>query len=190
MNYGKCIRNWGYFQYKFEIRKNDCLKKEGFDLIAYCHKQSKDISLLTATWPQNYKVNAISRSKYLSIWLKITRATWRNSSIPHFPWCNSSWWTTVSAVPKLHDHTQTHHTLQESFRRVIRPTQRPLPDNIKHPMPPAKFELTLKEFEQGTPGIQIICVVTVLRPQQIDITQVQLRIPNSCIHQSGNLRSK
>ena len=46
-------------------------------------------------------------------------------------------------LPKLHDHTQTHHTLQESFRRVISPTQRPLPDNIDS-MQTAEFELIIR----------------------------------------------
>ena len=30
-------------------------------------------------------------------------------------------------------HTRTHHSRQESSRRVISPSQRPLPDNTQHP---------------------------------------------------------
>ena len=36
------------------------------------------------------------------------------------------------ALSKLHDHTQTHRTRQDSSGRAISPTQRPLPDNTQH----------------------------------------------------------
>ena len=36
------------------------------------------------------------------------------------------------SLPGLHDRTQTHHTRQDSFGRVISPMQRPLPDNTQH----------------------------------------------------------
>jgi hypothetical protein len=36
-------------------------------------------------------------------------------------------------IDTSHDHTQTHHTRQESSGRVISPMQRPLPDNTQQP---------------------------------------------------------
>jgi hypothetical protein len=48
------------------------------------------------------------------------------------PWRNSPQWTRASSLSRLHDHTQTHHTRQDSSRRVIFPSQRPLPDNTHH----------------------------------------------------------
>ena len=33
---------------------------------------------------------------------------------------------------RLHDHTRTHHTRQDSSGRVISSSQRPLPDNTRH----------------------------------------------------------
>jgi hypothetical protein len=41
-------------------------------------------------------------------------------------------WTRVSSLSKLHNHTLTHHTRQDSSVRVTSPTQRPLPDNTQH----------------------------------------------------------
>ena len=38
----------------------------------------------------------------------------------------------ASSFSRLHDHTQTHHVRQDSFGRVISPSQRPLPDNTQH----------------------------------------------------------
>jgi len=38
----------------------------------------------------------------------------------------------TSSLSKLHDHTQTHHTQQDSSGRVMSPSQRPLPDNTQH----------------------------------------------------------
>jgi len=35
-------------------------------------------------------------------------------------------------LSRLHDHTQTFHTRQDSSGRVISSTQRPLPDNTQH----------------------------------------------------------
>jgi len=41
-------------------------------------------------------------------------------------------WAKVSALLMLHDDTQTHHSRLDSSRRVISPTQKPLPDNLQH----------------------------------------------------------
>ena len=50
-------------------------------------------------------------------------------------------------LSKLHDHTQTYHSLQDSSGRVISPSQRPLPDNTQHSqqtnIPPVGFEPTI-----------------------------------------------
>jgi hypothetical protein len=47
------------------------------------------------------------------------------------PWRKSPWWARASSLSRLHDHTQTHHTRQDFYVRVISPTQRPLPDNTQ-----------------------------------------------------------
>jgi hypothetical protein len=49
-----------------------------------------------------------------------------------FPWRNNHYWARVSSLLRLHDHTQTHHTRYDSSRRVVNPTQRPLPNNTDH----------------------------------------------------------
>ena len=41
-------------------------------------------------------------------------------------------WAKASSLSRLHDHTQTHHTWQDSSGRVISPTQRPLLANTQH----------------------------------------------------------
>jgi len=48
------------------------------------------------------------------------------------PWRNNLGGAKTSSLSRIHDHTQTHHTRQESSVRVISPTQRPLPDNTQH----------------------------------------------------------
>jgi len=35
-------------------------------------------------------------------------------------------------LSRFHDHTQAHHTRNETSGRVIGPSQRPLPDNTQH----------------------------------------------------------
>ena len=42
-----------------------------------------------------------------------------------------SFWTSASSLLSLSNHTQTHHTRQESSGRVIAPTKRPVPDNTQ-----------------------------------------------------------
>ena len=49
-----------------------------------------------------------------------------------FLWHNGPQWTRAPSLPRLHDHTQTHRTHQDSYGRVIRPTQKPLSDNTQH----------------------------------------------------------
>ena len=50
---------------------------------------------------------------------------WRNSPPPQQ-------WAKASSLSKLHDHTQSHYIRQDSFGRVIRPTQRPLRASTQH----------------------------------------------------------
>jgi len=61
-------------------------------------------------------------------------------------------WAKASSLSRIHDHTQTHHTRQDSSGRVISPTQRPLPDNTQHSqqtsMPPEGFEPTIPASER------------------------------------------
>ena len=45
---------------------------------------------------------------------------------------NSPQWARFSTLWMFHDHTQTHHTRQDSSGRVISPTKAPLPDNTQH----------------------------------------------------------
>jgi hypothetical protein len=44
---------------------------------------------------------------------------------------NSPLWARASTLPRLHDHTETHHTRQDSSGRVISPSQRLLPDHTQ-----------------------------------------------------------
>ena len=46
--------------------------------------------------------------------------------------CNSPQWAQAPSLARLRDHNETHQTRQDSSRRVISPTQRPLPDNTQH----------------------------------------------------------
>ena len=41
-------------------------------------------------------------------------------------------WAEVSSLSRIHDHTQTQHTRQDSSGRVISQTQKHLPDNTQH----------------------------------------------------------
>ena len=49
-----------------------------------------------------------------------------------FLWHQTPQWAKASSFSGIHDHTQTHHILQDSSARVISPSPRPLPDNIQH----------------------------------------------------------
>ena len=51
------------------------------------------------------------------------------------------YWARAVLLSRLHGHTQTHHTLQETSGRVISPTQKPLP---QHSLP--------TEFEPAIPA--------------------------------------
>ena len=46
-------------------------------------------------------------------------------------WCDSPQWARASSFARLHDHTQTRHTRQDSSGGVVSPTQRPIP-NTQH----------------------------------------------------------
>jgi len=48
-----------------------------------------------------------------------------------FSWLHSPYWARVSSLARLHDHTQTHHTMWESFGQVIGASQRRLPDHAQ-----------------------------------------------------------
>ena len=47
------------------------------------------------------------------------------------PWHNSPY-RAKAPLSRIHDHTQTHHTRQDSSGRVTSPTQRPVPNNTQH----------------------------------------------------------
>jgi len=47
-------------------------------------------------------------------------------------WPNSSQWARASSFVRFIDHTQTHHSRQESSGRVISSSQRLLPYNTQH----------------------------------------------------------
>ena len=49
-----------------------------------------------------------------------------------FPWRNSSQWCKTFSLSKIHDHTQKHHTRQDSSGRGISPSTGTLPDNTQH----------------------------------------------------------
>ena len=48
------------------------------------------------------------------------------------PWRDSAYFARAYPLSQLHDHTQTHHTRQDSSGRVISPKHRPQPDNTQH----------------------------------------------------------
>ena len=48
------------------------------------------------------------------------------------PWSNSPQWAKAFSLSRIHNHTQTHNTRQDSSGRVISLSQRPLPDNTQH----------------------------------------------------------
>ena len=83
----------------------------------------------------------------LSIW----RSMFNVRYLFFFQWRNSHQWAKVCLSSKLQDHTQTHHTRQDSSRRVISPQQRPLLDNTilrQTSMPPAGFEPAITASER------------------------------------------
>ena len=47
-------------------------------------------------------------------------------------WCNSPQWARVSSFTRFIDHTQRHISVSRTSRRVIRPSQSPLPNNTQH----------------------------------------------------------
>ena len=49
----------------------------------------------------------------------------------NIPCRNSPLLAMTPSLSKLHDHTQTHHTRQDSFGSVMRRTQRTLPDHTQ-----------------------------------------------------------
>jgi hypothetical protein len=68
-----------------------------------------------------------------------------------FPWHNSPQWARDSSLSRL--HTQIRHTRYDSPRRVIGPSQRPLPDNTQNSQekdihPSAGFEPAIPTSEQ------------------------------------------
>ena len=86
-----------------------------------CYKRDKNI--LTGSETRNQQL-------YRSI-----RALFYNTKIRSeyfFPLRGSSQWVRYSSLPGLHDHTQTHHILQDSSGIVISPTRIPLPNNTQH----------------------------------------------------------
>jgi len=93
-----------------------------------------------------FQYHRISRKLTYSRLRVLTRVSWKSSpdyyrSTPLWGtcskffllWCNSPQRAKASSLSRIHDHTQTHHTQQDSSGRVISQTQRPLPDNTQHP---------------------------------------------------------
>jgi hypothetical protein len=61
---------------------------------------------------------------------------------------------TAFSLSRLYDHTQAHHTRWDSSGRVIRPSQRPVPDNRQISMPPtAGFEPAIPLRDRAATGI-------------------------------------
>jgi len=56
----------------------------------------------------------------------------RTGSLISFPMARHPQWARASSSARLHDHTQTHHSRQDSSGRGISPTQRPVLDNTQH----------------------------------------------------------
>jgi hypothetical protein len=77
----------------------------------------------------------------------------RASPLPPLPPTPMAWQPRVDeGLSRLHDHTQRHHTRQDSSGRLISPSQRPLPDNTQHsqqtPMPPPESEPAIPASER------------------------------------------
>ena len=77
-----------------------------------------------------------------------------NFRIFFLPWRSSPKWVKASSLSRLHSHTQTCHSRQDSSRRAISSTKRPLPDNTQHSqekasMPPSEFEPTIPPCERS-----------------------------------------
>ena len=64
--------------------------------------------------------------------MSVVRSSALCTSRPFLPWRNSPQWTKASPLSRIHDHTQTHHTQQDSSGRVINPKKMPLHDNKQH----------------------------------------------------------
>jgi len=70
-----------------------------------------------------------------------------------FPSHDSPYWAKASSFSRLHVHTQTHHSRQDSSGRVTSPTQKLLSDNTKQPQaidihPPAEFEIAIPAIQR------------------------------------------
>ena len=67
-------------------------------------------------------------------------------------WRDSPQWAKASSFTRFLDHTQRRTSRQETSRRVIYSSQRPLPGNTQHsqqtPMPPVGFEPTISAGER------------------------------------------
>ena len=103
---------------------------------------------LTITIPsilgKPYKSDSRYLIPHISVYSGGGRARW-GIEMKLFLWCNSPYWTKVSSLSRLHDHTQTHNTLWASSGRLISPKNRPLPHNTQHSQTkdmhaPARFE--------------------------------------------------
>jgi hypothetical protein len=61
--------------------------------------------------------------------------TLRNCAFPSnffFTMAQQPHWAKALSLSRIHDHTQTHNTRQDSSGRVTSATKRPLPDNTQH----------------------------------------------------------
>jgi hypothetical protein len=100
--------------------------------VQFLKKQGRNCALLN--WKSLLRTNN-SYYHNMENWRPGLWKPWFNwSYIPTFlPRRTSRWCAKASSLLRLHFHTQTHHTRLVSSRRVINPTQRPLPENIQHP---------------------------------------------------------
>ena len=82
-----------------------------------------------------YSSGSLLRSAALNLWSTKQPYHFRNGSFNFSPMVQQppppplGQWSSLSRIP---DHNQTHHSRQDSSRRVISPSQRPLPDNTQH----------------------------------------------------------
>ena len=119
------------------------------------------------------------------------------------PWRSSTQWANASSLSRIHDHTQTHHTRQDSSGRVISPTKRRLPDYTtlnkrQTSMPPVRFKPTIPASERpqthtldraatgtGRNGITIIYISVNIKYKIY--TSARARVP-SCRHCSSKCK--
>jgi len=113
-----------YTYFKFNLQNTS---KFGLSLTCYKHKGWFSLTPILELWVFN---SPHAWNSHSSLKLTDYRSPFPSTFRPFSPWHDSPYLAKTYSS-KLHDHTQTNHTQQDSSGRAIIPTQRPLPDNIQ-----------------------------------------------------------